>query len=250
MTEQPPGRPGDQSSPPELEFVRRWRPMIDRVGGDGGQARAAKHLNWTTSTVSRDYKGETLPTDERLFQLGNALQLPHREMLDLASLLRLARAGRRDRLRTSRAYLPGPPAAFEPTVTSAWPPSGQPAPGLPAPAGPAASLGPVTSSDPADLTDPATSKRPICWRSRPVPRARTTPPSRPARITAPSRPARTPAPMPGSAGATAWPPCCRWLRSSPWSRWSSCWRCLARRRLPSPPPTARPRPAWWACSLA
>ena len=118
MTEPPSGRPGDQPSPPELEFVRRWRPMIDRVGGDGGQARAAKHLNWTTSMVSRDYKGDTLPTEERLFQLGNALQLPHREMLDLASLLRRARAARRDRLRTFRANLPGPPTAFEPTATS------------------------------------------------------------------------------------------------------------------------------------
>jgi Ricin-type beta-trefoil lectin domain len=104
--------------------------MIDRVGGDGGQARAAKHLNWTTSTVSRDYKGDTLPTDERLFQLGNALQLPHREMLDLASLLRRARVGRRDRLGASRANLPGPPD----------------------------SLGPPASSGPANLTDPATSK--------------------------------------------------------------------------------------------
>jgi hypothetical protein len=128
--------------------------MIDRVGGDGGQARAAKRLNWTTSTVSRDYKGDTLPTDERLFQLGNALQLPHREMLDLASLLRRARAGRRDRLRASRANLPGAPATFEPTVISAWPPSGQLAPGPLAPA----SLGSVTSSGPANLTDPATFK--------------------------------------------------------------------------------------------
>jgi hypothetical protein len=146
VTEQPLGRPGDQPSPPELEFVRRWRLMIDRVGGDGGQARAAKHLNWTTSTVSRDCKGDTLPTEERLFQLGNALQLPHREMLDLASLLRRARAARRDRLRTSRADLPCPPTAFEPTVTSAWPPSGQPA-----------SLGLVAFSGPANLTDPALS---------------------------------------------------------------------------------------------
>jgi hypothetical protein len=126
VTEQPPGCPGDQPSPPELEFVRRWRPLIDRVGGDGGQARAAKHLNWTTSTVSRDYKGDTLPTDERLFQLGNALQLPHREMLDLASLLRRARAGRRDRLRISRANLPAAPAALEPTVTSDWLPGSYP----------------------------------------------------------------------------------------------------------------------------
>jgi hypothetical protein len=68
-------RPGDQLSSPELEFGRRWRPMIDQVGGDGGQARAAKSLNWTTSTVSRDYKGDTLPTDERQVQLCHALQV-------------------------------------------------------------------------------------------------------------------------------------------------------------------------------
>ena len=73
MTDQLQGRPGDQLSSPELEFGRRWRPMIDRVGGDGGQARTAKSLNWTTSTVSRDYKGDTLPTDERLLQLCHAL---------------------------------------------------------------------------------------------------------------------------------------------------------------------------------
>ena len=115
--------------------------MIDRVGGDGGQARAAKSLNWTTSTVSRDYKGDTLPTDERLLQLCHALQLPDREMLDLAALLRRARAGRRDRLRASRAESPGPlpglgPAASaesEPAVTVAWPAPGPVSPSGPAP---------------------------------------------------------------------------------------------------------------------
>ena len=50
MTDQPTGRPGDARSAPELEFLQCWRPLIDRVGGDGGQARAAKHMNWTTST--------------------------------------------------------------------------------------------------------------------------------------------------------------------------------------------------------
>jgi hypothetical protein len=128
VTEQPLDQPGDEPSALELEFIQRWRPMIDRVGGDGGQARAAKHLNWTTSTVSRDYKGETLPTEERLFQLASALQLPHREILDLATLLRRARAARRERLRASRTSLPeppppsGPPAASEPATTGrrAW----------------------------------------------------------------------------------------------------------------------------------
>ena len=226
MTEQLPGRPGDQPSPPELEFARRWRPMIDRVGGDGGQARVAKYLNWTTSTVSRDYKGDTLPTEERLFQLGNALRLPHREMLDLASLLRQARAARRDRLRTSRANLPGPPTAFEPTVTSAWLPSGQPAPDPLAPADPAAFLGPVASSGPANVTDPATSN-PAYFLAQS--------PGTPGAYYSAGPPAGTPAPVPGSAAAAAWPPCCRWRRSPPWSRWS--WRCPARRRPPSPPST-------------
>jgi hypothetical protein len=136
VTEQLPGRSGDQLSPPELEFGERWRPLIDRIGGDGGQARVAKSLNWTTSTVSRDYKGDTLPTDERLLQLCHALHLPDQEKLHLASLLRRARAARRKRLRTSRAEsqepLPGPgaegSAGYEAAVTSAWPAS---APGQP-----------------------------------------------------------------------------------------------------------------------
>jgi hypothetical protein len=143
VTDQLPGRPGDQLSTPELEFGRRWRPMIDRVGGDGGQARAAKSLNWTTSTVSRDYKGDTLPTDERLLQLCHALRLPDREMLDLAALLRRARAGRRDRLRASRADSPDPfpgsgpaesaeSAESEPAVTIAWPAAGPVSPSGPA----------------------------------------------------------------------------------------------------------------------
>ena len=106
MTDQLRKLPDDPRSAPEQEFLRQWRRMIDRVGGDGGQARAAKHLNWTTSTVSRDYKGDTLPTDERLHQLCSSLQLSPNETLDLAVLLRQARSGRRDRLRN-----PGAPAA-------------------------------------------------------------------------------------------------------------------------------------------
>jgi hypothetical protein len=105
VTEQPPARPGDPRSAPELEFLRRWRPLIDRVGGDGGQARAAKHLNWTTSTVSRDYKGDTLPTDKRLHQLCSALQLSPNETLDLAVALRRARSARRNRVRDPRTQL-------------------------------------------------------------------------------------------------------------------------------------------------
>ncbi len=103
MTDQPTGPPDDPRSGPELEFLQRWRPLIDRVGGDGGQARAAKHMNWTTSTVSRDYKGATLPTDERLLQLCSALQLSPNETLALARLLRQARSARRDRTRNHGA---------------------------------------------------------------------------------------------------------------------------------------------------
>lgn len=124
VTEQGPERHGDEVSPLELEFVRRWRPMVDRVGGDGGQKRAAKHLNWTTSTVSRDYKGDTLPTDERLFQLASALQLPRVELLDLASLLSRARAARLDRRRTSRAGGADPAAAPGPVTAADGSPSG------------------------------------------------------------------------------------------------------------------------------
>jgi hypothetical protein len=111
VTEQPPVRSGDPRSGPELEFLRRWRPMIDRVGGDGGQARAAKHLNWTTSTVSRDYKGDTLPTDERLYQLCSALQLSPNETLDLALSLRRARSARRNRVRVPGAQVTADAAA-------------------------------------------------------------------------------------------------------------------------------------------
>ena len=131
--------------------------MINRVGGDGGQARAAKSLNWTTSTVSRDYKGDTLPTDERLLQLCHALQLPDREILDLAALLRRARTGRRDRLRASRAESPDPlpglgpaaPAEFEPAVTIAWP-----APGPVSPSGPASVPGLPHDTGPLHDTRP------------------------------------------------------------------------------------------------
>jgi hypothetical protein len=114
VTEQPPTRPGDPQSGPELEFLRRWRPLIDRVGGDGGQARAAKHMNWTTSTVSRDYKGNTLPTDERLHQLCSALQLSPNETLDLALLLRRARSARRSRGRESAPLTATAPATSSP----------------------------------------------------------------------------------------------------------------------------------------
>jgi Ricin-type beta-trefoil lectin domain len=106
VMDQPTERPDVQRSAPELEFLQRWRPLIDRVGGDGGQVRAAKHLNWTTSTVSRDYKGDTLPTDDRLQQLCSALQLSPTETLNLAALLSRARSARRERVRNRAAERP------------------------------------------------------------------------------------------------------------------------------------------------
>lgn len=139
MTEQVPGRRGDEPESPELEFARRWRSMINRVGG-GSQARAAKHLNWTSSTVSRDYKGDTLPTEDRLFQLSSALQLPHRELLELASLLRRSRAARLGRRRPSHAELSDPPAA-SPAATN-------PDYGLAQPTGTAKTSGPHHSATP------------------------------------------------------------------------------------------------------
>ena len=148
--------------------------MIDRVGGDGGQARAAKSLNWTTSTVSRDYKGDTLPTDERLLQLCHALQLPDREMLDLAALLRRA------------APPPGPSAHLPRRI-----------PGLPlspAPAGAAESEPVMTST----RSTPALFPRP----GQPPSRA-----CRTARAVSTRPVARL-----GSADAAASPPCCLWRR--------------------------------------
>jgi hypothetical protein len=118
VMDQPNGRPDGQRSAPELEFLQRWRPLIDRVGGDGGQARAAKHLNWTTSTASRDYKGETLPTDERLQQLCSALQLSPSETLNLAALLRRARSARRERVRNHGAELPPDAEGFGPALVA------------------------------------------------------------------------------------------------------------------------------------
>lgn len=99
MTDRAARRSSDERSVPELDFAQRWRPLIDQVGGDGGQKAAAKHLNWTTSTVSRDYTGDTLPTDERLHQLCSALRLTPDVTLELLAALGRARTARKARLR-------------------------------------------------------------------------------------------------------------------------------------------------------
>ena len=76
---------------PELDFVSCWKQLVDKAGG---QARVARFPGWTTSTVSRDYNGVTLPSHERLTQLCEHHKLPQRDVLDLAVLLRGARTAR------------------------------------------------------------------------------------------------------------------------------------------------------------
>lgn len=85
----------EQLSSQELAFLARWRLMINRLGG---QKQAAETMDWSTSTVSRDYSGKTLPTNERIRELSNYLNLATDERADLEGLLRQARdshAGRR-----------------------------------------------------------------------------------------------------------------------------------------------------------
>lgn len=56
--------PVEQRCGQEFDFLQRWRELVDKVGGEGGKARVARRLKWSTSTVSRDYAGITLPSDE------------------------------------------------------------------------------------------------------------------------------------------------------------------------------------------
>lgn len=69
--------------------------MIDRLGG---QKRAAEKMDWSTSTVSRDCAGVTLPTDDRLRELANFLRLANNQRTELEVQLRLAREARQARL--------------------------------------------------------------------------------------------------------------------------------------------------------
>lgn len=86
----------EQLSSQELEFLQRWRLLIDRLGG---QARASETMGWTTSTVSRDYTGLTLPSDDRLREIFNYFKLPNDERTELKILLRQARGARKLRLK-------------------------------------------------------------------------------------------------------------------------------------------------------
>jgi Helix-turn-helix domain len=103
--EQRPGKqwPGEQLSRREFEFLQRWRELVDKVGGDGGQKRVASRLKWSTSTVSRDYAGITLPSDERLEELCDYLRLPGSARVELAVLLRQARDAQHARRKINSA---------------------------------------------------------------------------------------------------------------------------------------------------
>lgn len=89
----------------ELEFLSRWRQRIDRLGGSRGQKRVAEIMDWTTSTVSRDYQGMTLPSDQRLRELSNYIKLAEPQRHELEILLKLARDARHAR---READSPGP----------------------------------------------------------------------------------------------------------------------------------------------
>jgi Helix-turn-helix domain len=95
--------PGEQLSGREFEFLQRWRELVDKVGGDGGQKRVASRLKWSTSTVSRDYAGITLPSDERLEELCDYLRLPGSARVELTVLLRQARDAQHARRKISSA---------------------------------------------------------------------------------------------------------------------------------------------------
>jgi transcriptional regulator with XRE-family HTH domain len=106
VTGQSVGNSGDQQlSSQELEFLRHWRPLIQRLGE---QKQVAETMAWSTSTVSRDYRGETLPNDERLRELSNYLKFPPDRRVELAVLLRRARDARQARLQTGPDPEPDP----------------------------------------------------------------------------------------------------------------------------------------------
>ncbi len=106
----------ERPSPLELDFVSRWKQLVDRAGG---QARIANRLGWTTSTASRDYNGGTLPSDERLAQLCQLLDMPHKDMLDLARLLKQARTTRKTRRKAKTAHAAhAAPAPYGPDLAA------------------------------------------------------------------------------------------------------------------------------------
>lgn len=105
MTEQPQELQSRKLSEHEREFLQRWRELVDRVGGDSGQTRVASRLHWSTSTVSRYYRGQQLPPDERLDQLCDYLKLTASERVDLRVLLRSAREANDTRRKITNSSL-------------------------------------------------------------------------------------------------------------------------------------------------
>lgn len=95
-------QPREPLSREELEFLSRWRQQIDRLGGSGGQKRVAEIMDWKTSTVSRDYQGKTLPSDQRLRELSNYLKLAEPQRHELEILLKLAQDARHARRKADR----------------------------------------------------------------------------------------------------------------------------------------------------
>jgi hypothetical protein len=111
---------GYQSAEPELRFNRRWRELVDRAGG---QARVVNRLGWSKSTVSRDYRGEILPGDERLRQLCDFLGLSRPEYDEILRLLEEARLARQDRKAQPVMATDGSPVISASGLVSgdAWP---------------------------------------------------------------------------------------------------------------------------------
>ncbi len=105
----------DQLSGQELEFLRRWRLLIDALAGDRGQKHVAQCMDWPTSTVSRHYAGLSLPGDKWLDELCNYLNLPRDQRIELTVLLRQARSARQARFRTSQVSGPDPAPSADPS---------------------------------------------------------------------------------------------------------------------------------------
>jgi hypothetical protein len=89
-------RDGQHLSESERQFTRRWRELIDEAGG---RKLVSRRLGWSSSTVSRDCTGDTLPSDERVRQLRVHLELGHVEHEELRDLLESARRARHARKR-------------------------------------------------------------------------------------------------------------------------------------------------------
>jgi hypothetical protein len=96
---------GPDLSEPVQRFNRRWRELVDRAGG---QSRVVNRLGWSSSTASRDYRGKTLPTDERARQLCRFLSVGSAGQNELLRLLEQARPTYETRRR-----LPGPGTAAD-----------------------------------------------------------------------------------------------------------------------------------------